>query len=91
MSDFLAGAVMLACLAVALFFLRSRVRTGDRLFGFFALAFFLLALERWVLMLLSREHELRYFVYLIRLAAFVLIIVAIVDKSRSRSGGGGPT
>jgi hypothetical protein len=88
MSDFLSGAVMLACFATALFFLRSWRRTGDRLFGFFALSFFLLTVERWVLVLLSLEYHLRHLVYLIRLAAFVVILVAIVDKNRSRTDGG---
>jgi hypothetical protein len=86
-SAFLSGAIMLACAAIGLFFLRSWRRTGDRLFGFFALAFALLALERWVLVLLSPAHELRYSVFLIRLAAFVVILVAIVDKNRA---GGKP-
>ena len=83
MASFLSGAVMLGCAAIALFFLRSWRRTGDRLFGFFALAFGLLAVERWVLALLSAAHELRYSVYTIRLAAFVVILIAIVDKNRS--------
>ena len=42
-----------------------------------------MAVERWVLVLLSAEHELRYYVYLIRLAAFVVILIAVIDKNRS--------
>ncbi len=80
---FLSGAIMLACAACALFFLRSWRRTGDRLFGFFALAFALLAIERWTLVLLSAAYELGYSIYGIRLAAFVVILIAIVDKNRS--------
>jgi hypothetical protein len=91
MADFVAGAIMLGCFGVALFFLRSWQRTGDRLFGYLALSFTLLSLERWVLVLLSREHHLRYFVYLIRLAAFLVIILAIVDKSRSQNDKDGHT
>jgi hypothetical protein len=86
MSNFLSGAVMLACSAVALLFLRSWQRTSDRLFGLLALAFFLLAVERWVLALLSAEHQLRHLVYLIRLVAFLLILIAIVDKNRASPG-----
>ena len=82
---FLSGAVMLGFAAVGLFFLQSWRRTGDRLFGFFALAFGLLATERWVLVLLSAAHEPRYSVYLIRLAAFVVILIAIIDKNRTGS------
>ena len=87
---FLSGAIMLGCAAIALFFLRSWRRTGDRLFGFFALAFALLAIERWTLVLLSAAHELRYSIYGIRLAAFVVILIAIVDKNRSGDRPGPP-
>jgi hypothetical protein len=89
-SAFLSGAVMLACAAIGLFFLRSWRRTSDRLFGFFALAFLLLAAERWVLVSLSPAYEFGYSVFLIRLAAFVVILIAIVDKNRSGSGRGQP-
>jgi hypothetical protein len=89
-SVFLSGAVMLGCAAIGLFFLRSWRRTGDRLFGFFALAFLLLAVERWVLVL-APAHELRYSIFLIRLAAFVVILIAIVDKNRSGNGRGRPS
>ena len=91
-ASFLSGAIMLGAAAVSLFFFRSWRRTGERLFVLFALAFALLALERWALELFLDGHELRFFIYLIRLAAFVIIIVAIVDKNRvSRSGGSAPS
>lgn len=84
MIDFLAGATMLASAAVALFFLRYWRQTGDRLFAIFALAFGTFAASRALLSVLDEAHEARPYVYLLRLAAFVLIIVAILDKNRVR-------
>jgi hypothetical protein len=83
MNDFLNGGVMMAALAVALFFARSWRRTGDRFFLLFALAFALLSAERWGLLYVRPDHELRHSVYLLRLAAFSLILVAVIDKNRS--------
>ncbi len=83
MNDFLGGGVMVAALAVALFFARSWRRTGDRFFLLFALAFALLSAERWGLLFVRPDHELRHSVYLLRLAAFSLILVAVIDKNRS--------
>jgi hypothetical protein len=83
MNDFLNGGVMMAALAVALFFARSWRRTGDRFFLLFALAFALLAAERWGLLYVRPDHELRHSVYLLRLAAFSLILFAVIDKNRS--------
>lgn len=84
MIDFLSGASLLAAAAIALFFLRFWRETGDRFFGFFALAFVVFALNRLALVLLDTDDESRTWVYVARLAAFLLIIVAIVDKNRPR-------
>jgi hypothetical protein len=73
---------MLAAGAIALFFVRSWTRNGDRFFLLFGLAFGLMAVERCILVLVPAAHEFRPFVYLIRLAAFLLILAAIADKNR---------
>ena len=86
MNDFLGGGVMVAALAVALFFVRSWRRTGDRFFLLFALAFVLMSAERWGLLFIRPEHELRHSVYLLRLAAFAVILVAVIDKNRGARG-----
>jgi len=78
----LAGGIMVAAWAIAIFFLRFRRKTQDRLFGFFAAAFFLLGLERIVIVGYASDGGA--FVYLVRLCAFVLIIVGIVGKNRDR-------
>jgi hypothetical protein len=95
MTEFMAGAVAaLACVA-GLFFLRFWRTTRDRFFGFFALSFFLMALQRALIALVPRATEHMASVYGVRLLAFVVILVAILDKNRARprgprSGDGGP-
>jgi O-antigen/teichoic acid export membrane protein len=88
MIDFLSGAITLASAGIAFFFLRYWRDTGDRLFAIFSLAFAIFAVNRLILTLLDEADEARTVVYLSRLAAFVLIIVAIVDKNRGPEPGG---
>jgi hypothetical protein len=71
-----------AALVSGLCFLRFWRDTRDRLFAYFAVAFGLLALCWLLLALVNPTAETRPFVYAIRLAAFGLIIAAIVDKNR---------
>ena len=79
---FLSGAVCMASLTIGFFFLRFWRRTGDRFFIAFAAAFWMLTVERIVLVALGPVHEFRAYVFTIRLLAFALIILAIVDKNR---------
>ncbi len=89
MHRFLLGAVCLAFALVGLFFLRFWRDTRDRLFALFSLAFFVLAANRIGFMLQS-EHDVKGdSLYGVRLLAFVLILVAIVDKNRSQKSSGG--
>jgi hypothetical protein len=85
MNHFLWGAIAMACFASGLFFLRYFAQSRERLFAFFCLAFWTLALH-WML-LAAREPaaETRHYYYIIRLVAFGLILAGIVDKNaRSR-------
>ena len=82
--DFLAGAVSFGFLAAGLFFLRFWRRTRDGLFLAFALAFSLLGVGQALLTFSSVLVEERSWLFLIRLAAFSLILVAIVRKNRAR-------
>lgn len=79
---FLSGALTFGFAVCGLFFLRFWRRTGDRLFAAFALAFWLLGLVQALLALTEIPVEERSFLYLIRLLAFVLILVAIWFKNR---------
>ena len=74
------GALAMAYFVAALFFLRFWSATRDRLFGFFAAAFFLLAAQR-IILPYAPEAWISP-LYVVRLLAFVLIIVAIIDKNR---------
>lgn len=73
----------MASMVAALFFLRFWRDTRDRFFLLFAIAFVIEGLNRALLGLtgVSQEHE--PFFYLVRLFAFGLILVAIVDKNRT--------
>ena len=80
--NFLAGAVAFGFLVCALLFLRFWRRTRDELFIAFALAFGLLGVGQAVLVLADIPTESRSFIFLIRLAAFALILFAILRKNR---------
>jgi hypothetical protein len=78
---FLSGSITLAFFVASLFFARFWRRTGDGLFLAFAAAFVLLGLQQALLVLSGIPVEERSPLYLLRLAAFLLIIVAIVRKN----------
>lgn len=79
---FLSGAVTLAFAIAGLFFFRFWRRTGDTLFAAFAVAFSLLGLQQALLVLANIAAEERSWLYLLRLAAFLLILLAIAQKNR---------
>jgi len=81
--DFLSGSVALGFGVCALFFLRFWRRTREELLLAFALAFLLLGLGQTILSLANIPTEERGSVYLLRLAAFLLILLAIYRKNRS--------
>jgi Family of unknown function (DUF5985) len=84
LNQFLSGAIMMACWVAGLFFLRFWKKTADRLFAIFAVAFWMLAVERLTLVMIREVDEVRGYVYVIRLFAFLLILWAIYDKNRPR-------
>ena len=78
------GAMVMGYLTAGLFFLRFWRDTRDRLFAIFAGAFWLLAVQRAVLTVVAhRGDEASVWIYALRLFAFLLILVAIVDKNRA--------
>jgi hypothetical protein len=84
--DFLSGAVAFGFLVCGMLFLRFWRRTGEELFLAFALAFALIGAGQTILALGNIPTEERGSVFLIRLAAFLLILAAIVRKNRSARG-----
>lgn len=87
---FLAGMTTMGFLAAALFFMSFWRRTADRLFLTFGVAFFLLAVNQAAIALSSSPREEQIFVYALRIAAFGLLIAAIVGKNVG-SGRSGPS
>ncbi len=83
MNGMVSGALLTCYLIAGVFFLRFWTTTRDRLFLMFAAAFGVLAIQRFALtMTRGSEMEDQTVFYLIRLAAFVIIAIAIVDKNR---------
>jgi hypothetical protein len=77
------GAIAMASLVATLFFLRFWRKTHDGFFLLFAMAFFIEALSRAALGLTATSQEYEPVFYIMRLLAFGLIIVAIVQKNRA--------
>jgi len=82
MSGLISGALVTTYLVAGLFFLRFWAASRDRLFALFALAFGVLAVQRVALSLTQGSMEDQTIFYLMRLAAFIIIIIAIIDKNR---------
>jgi hypothetical protein len=82
MYSFLSGAILMASLAIGLFFVRFWTRTHDRCFLLFACGFWLFGLSRVTLVLTAAPTERPLAVYMVRLGAFLLILIAIIDKNR---------
>ena len=82
MQQFLTGAMAMACWTAMLFFLRFWRESKDRLFIMFAMAFLLLGLTRLGVAMSHEPSEGYTYLYWVRLAAFILILIAIVDKNR---------
>jgi hypothetical protein len=81
---FLSGAIVTAFLACGLFFLKFWWRSRDLLFAAFAAAFWLLALNAALVVLLPEHGEARSLYYLLRIAAFLLIVLAVIGKNTAK-------
>jgi hypothetical protein len=79
--EFLAGLIAMGEIIAGLFFLRFWTRTRDSLFLAFAAAFWLLAANQALLGLTDVVLEERSWIYLLRVAAFLLIIAAVIAKN----------
>ena len=85
MTRFILGLLAMASAAIAIFFLKFLRESRDRLFGFFAAAFAVLACDWLVRACVIPRHESQHYMFLIRLLAFLLIIAGVADKNRSPS------
>jgi len=90
----LLGAIALGSFTIGVFFLRFWRAGRDRFFLFFALSFFVQAANRVALALSESPNEGAGWHYWVRLVAYLLILVAIIDKNwpspRSDSRGSTP-
>lgn len=81
-NDFLAGAIVMGFAVASLMFLKFWKRTREGLFLAFAGSFLLLGLTQALLTLGDFQDEERSWLYLLRLAAFLLILFAMWWQNR---------
>ena len=84
LGSFLAGLIAMCFAAVGLCFARFWSLNRDPLFIAFALAFWLLAAQHVLVGLALVPREEQSWIYLLRVAAFILIAVAILRKNISQ-------
>jgi Ca2+/Na+ antiporter len=82
MRHFLWGALAMTSVIASIFFMRYFRLTRDRLFVFFSIAFLAMTLNWIGLAIADPSIETRHHVYVLRLLAFVLILIGIIDKNR---------
>lgn len=82
---FLLGIIVTASLVTAAFFFRFWRKTRDPLFLAFAAAFTIEGVNRMAFLAIAHPNEGSPAIYLVRLAAFLLILVAIIAKNRKAS------
>ena len=83
---YLSGMVTTGFLAAGLFFARFWMRSRDGLFLAFTAAFWLLALNEILVAVMQEADDRQTWIYLLRVAAFVLIAIAIVRKNAPGAG-----
>ncbi len=81
LSPLIYGMVAMASVVASLAFFKFWKVSGDRFFGWFALSFALMALNRVALAIIPLDIEGRSLLFWLRLFAYLLILLAIVDKN----------
>jgi hypothetical protein len=79
--QFSGGAIAMGELVLGVFFLKFWRRTQDSLFLMFAVAFWLLAANGIAFIAVASADEETDWTFLLRLLAFVLILIAIIRKN----------
>ena len=80
LNQFLSGAMMFGYSTAGLFFFRFYRQTADRLFLLFGIAFWIFGLNR--VAMLATSDEVQPIFYVVRMLAFSVILLAIIDKNR---------
>lgn len=81
LNQFFAGVLTLGFAVAGLFFFRFFARTRDRLFLMFGIAFVVMSVNRILLWATGKTDETQTELYVVRLVAFAIILVAILDKN----------
>ena len=81
LEGFLLGVIATASVTAALFFLKFWRSTRDVLFLSFAAFFLIQAVDRIALLFFQKPNEGSPWIYLVRLVALLLIVVAILKKN----------
>lgn len=81
LNPILGGALAMASVVLALIFLRFWKNTHDTFFVYFAAAFLLEGIS-WILFLDHYQRVNDPVIYSIRLAAYLLILIAIIGKNK---------
>jgi hypothetical protein len=81
---FLQGSIAACLLICGLMFLRFWRDSKDELFVYFAAAFFIMTLNRIAVSMLGARTEVHGSIYVIRMAAFLLIAIAIWRKNTAK-------
>jgi hypothetical protein len=90
LEGFLLGVIVLASFIASVFFVKFWRKTRDTLFLAFAISFSIEGINRLSFLGLERPNEGHPTIYLVRLIAFLIILVAILWKNygAGRSVGG---
>jgi hypothetical protein len=83
---FFSGMIAMGFFVAGLFFFRFWNRTHDALFVAFGIAFWLLALSHGLIVFVGILREEQTWIFMLRLAAFALIVAAIVGKNLKTAG-----
>ena len=84
MNQMLMGAIAVGCLVAGLFFFRFWYSTRDRFFLYFALSFWIEAINRAVLGAVTQASEDNPVFYGVRVISYGLILAGIWQKNRRR-------
>lgn len=84
LNDFMLGACVMACVVIGLFFFRFFRKTHDSLLAIFGVAFWVLGFN-WLALAFTQADEVRTWLYVVRLLAFLLILGGIIQKNLAKS------
>lgn len=81
MREVILGALAMGFAIAGLFFVRFWRETRERLFCYFAVAFFILSLNRVGLSFFADRDSTGDYLYWVRFIAFIVILAGIIDKN----------